>query len=169
SSNFQNTLTHIKKTWEKFYPSHDFSYFILKDFYNQQYASEFTFAKLMSAISTLSLVIACIGIYGVFMVVSSLKFKETALRKIFGASQFSLSLILFKDFFYLIIVSNFIGLPLAFFGVNAWLRDYSSRIDIGPWFFILPTAILIAITIIILAKLIYRTVSISPILAIREE
>ncbi|MGD1961842.1 MAG: ABC transporter permease [Fulvivirga sp.] len=168
-SDFQFTLAHIKTTWARFYPSHEFSFFFLKDFYNKQYNSEFTFARLISGISLLSLLIACLGIYGIFMVISSLKFKEVGIRKILGASGLSLSVLLLKDFLYLIVASNLIGLPLAYLAVNAWLNNYASRIELGFWFYVVPTVILVMITVLILLRLINRTVNISPILAIHDQ
>ncbi|MEM7109633.1 MAG: hypothetical protein AAF519_15520, partial [Bacteroidota bacterium] len=106
---------------------------------------------------------------GIFMVISSLKFKEVGIRKILGASGLGLSVLLLKDFLYLIVASNLIGLPLAYLAVNAWLNNYASRMELGFWFYAVPTVILVMMTVLILLRLINRTVNISPILAIHDQ
>lgn len=149
-TNVNSAITHFENTWEKVYPE-----FVLDwDFYEeelaQNYEQEQSVATLMSTFSTVSIIIGCLGLYGLIAFIAANRTKEVGIRKVLGASILSIIGKFTREVFVLVIVAFIIAAPAAYYILNQWLNDYKFRIDIGFEFFaiaFLATLIIAAITV----------------------
>jgi len=158
-----------KSIWEKFYPEHEFDYFFLEDFYKTQIQSELTFQKSFTIFTYLALIISCLGLLGMSILSGARRFREIGIRKVFGASSINILKLLSRDFVNLIVISNIIGLPIVYWLIQQWLNNYTTRIELGWWFYFAPGIILIIITITVLSYQLTKSVQAKPFEILRYE
>jgi putative ABC transport system permease protein len=80
-SNVQETIAHIKASYDIVYPGNPFDYFFLEEDFNRQYQSELQFGNLFSSFSLLALFIACMGLFALVSFSATLKTKEIGVRR----------------------------------------------------------------------------------------
>jgi len=93
------------------------------------------------------MLISCLGLWGLITFATQQRIKEIGIRKVLGASVFTIVSLLTKDFILLVSIAMVIAAPLAWWGIHKWLQDFAFRIHIGWTMFAIAgaTAILIAI------------------------
>lgn len=145
-SNPQQMLSTIESKWNKYFPADPFNYFFLDDFFNQQYKSNILFGKLFGMFALLGIIIACFGLLGLSAYNVLQRTREIGIRKVLGATEQNILVLLSKDFMKLVIVALVIAIPVAWFFMNKWLQDFAYRTSITWWVFAAAgiTALLIA-------------------------
>src|SRR5258705_9335007 len=125
----------VTKTWKKYFPTalldYDFSDGVLE----QQYRAEDRFAKIFLYFSVLSLLIACLGLYGLIAYTTSQKTKEIGIRRVLGATPQGVTIMLSKGFLKLVVLAFIIATPVAWYLMNNWLEDFAYRTNISWWMF----------------------------------
>ncbi len=117
----------IESTWKKHFPSALFDYDFVSQQIKDQYQSEERFSKIFLYFSILSLLIACLGLYGLISYAVVQKTKEMGVRKILGATPNGIAVMVSKDFLKLVVLAFFIATPVAWYIMNAWLRDFAYK------------------------------------------
>ena len=130
-------LSHLKKTWEFIAPDVPLIYSFIDDEVASQYGNERKMQQLFYIFSALSLIIACIGLFGLTIFVVERKIKEISIRKVLGSSGAGIVGLISKDFIKLVLIANVFAFPLAYYAMNRWLEDFSYRIDMQWWIFVL--------------------------------
>ena len=133
----QETLAHLEATYTTFSPTLPFEYEFLDDAYNRMYQTEVRLGRLFTYLTGLALLIACLGLLGLAAFTATQRTKEIGVRKVLGASVPSIIRLLSLDFLKLIAIAFVIALPLAYFAMQSWLRDFAYRIELGPDVFLL--------------------------------
>ena len=119
--------------------------------------------------SLLTIVIACLGLYGLVAFVTQLRTKEIGIRKVLGASVPGIIMLLSKRFLLYILVANLIAWPLAYFGVNQWLEGFAYRIHPGVGTFVLAVGLALLIALLTLSHQSIRAALADPVKALRYE
>jgi putative ABC transport system permease protein len=97
--------------------------------------------------SALSLLIACLGLFGLAAFMAEQRIKEIGIRKVLGASVTSLAVLLSANFLRLVLVSIVIASPVAWWLMNKWLQDFAYRIYISWWIFPLAGAVAVFVAL----------------------
>lgn len=140
-SNPSELLNFLQKTWTEINPEVPLEYnFMSKDILNQ-YQSEFNFRIIFLVFSILSILIACLGLFGLAIASTNQRIKEIGVRKALGASTLVLVRLISQDFLLLIILALLLATPLAWYGMEKWLAGFAYRIDF-QWTFILLSGLL---------------------------
>jgi putative ABC transport system permease protein len=100
------------------------------------YKSEEKYSKVILTFSVVALFIACLGLLGLASLVTEQRKKEIGIRKVQGASIKGIVKLISREFLILVIISNVIAWPVAYFFMNKWLISFAYRIDISLWIFI---------------------------------
>src|SRR5262249_43318542 len=127
----------IERTWNSIYGDIPFKYSFLDDDFNALYQSEQSMRSVLSLFTFLSVLVACLGLFGLAAFTVRQRFKEIGIRKVLGASVGNVVTLLSKDFLKLVLLAIIIAAPLAWLGINRWLQDFAYRISISAWVFIL--------------------------------
>jgi len=159
----------VEKTWKKHFPSSLLDYNFMDHALAEQYNAEDRFAKIFLYFSVLSLVIACLGLYGLIAYTTSQKTKEIGIRKVLGASVSGIAMILSKDFLKLVILAFFITVPLAWYVMNKWLQDFAYRINITWWMFAMTGLIVLLIALITVGFRVIKAAVANPVKSLRTE
>ncbi len=80
--------------------------------------------------------IACLGLFGMASFTAEQRTKEIGIRKILGASVPNVVSLLSREFTKLVLISNIIAWPIAYFVMNWWLQSFAYRTKIGIWIFL---------------------------------
>ena len=148
-------LDAIKQIWQQIYHDAPFEYFLLDEKFKAQDSEDRYFGKLFEYFTTLSIIISCLGLFGLSLLISTKRQREIGVRKVFGASSIDILSIFLKGYFGSLCVSAAIGSPLAYFMMNIWLSNFAYRIEIG--FGLISTAML-SLTLIFLVTVSYHTI-----------
>lgn len=135
SKNIPKTLAYIEGKWSQFFPEKVFQYNFLNETIAAQYEAEQRLSKIIICFATLAIFISCLGLYGLIMLVTQQRIKEIGIRKVLGASVSSITNLLSKDFIILILISFVLACPIAYYGMNKWLQEFSYRINLSWWIF----------------------------------
>ncbi len=128
-------------------PAYPFNYSFVDDQFDSLFRSEALVANLSRIFAGLAIVISCLGLFGLSAYTTERRTKEIGIRKVLGASVSGITALLSKDFLKLVFLSNLVAIPLAWWVMDHWLRNYAYRISISAWVFIAAgmAAILIAL------------------------
>jgi putative ABC transport system permease protein len=132
AANLAGNLATIEREWKKMAPEYPFDYEFLDDTIAQQYKADTTTGILLTAFSALAILIACLGLLGLTAFMTEQRKKEIGVRKVLGASVSNIVVLLSKDFSKLVVIGFVVVLPLAFYGVNLWLRDFAYKVEVSP-------------------------------------
>ena len=134
-SNVGSTLSSMESTWANLVPNSPFKASFLDQDLEAFYNTERTSGKLFTAFTSLAIVIACIGLFGLAAYTTGQKTKEIGVRKVMGATVPSIIFLLSKEFTKLILISLVVAVPITWYGMSNWLDDFAYRIDISPMTF----------------------------------
>jgi len=169
SGNINETIDLIQAKYKKFFPGNPFEYFDLTNYYNSQYATDLHFGKTIMIFSFLAIVIAILGMFALALFFISQRNKEIAIRKTLGANSANLLLLLTKNYFSLLLISAFIGFPVAWLLVQNWLENYAVRINLGWWFFVIPLFLMCLLILFSVTQQIIKSARINPAQALKYE
>jgi putative ABC transport system permease protein len=127
----EEQLMALKRIWDETYPDTSFDTFMLYEKYEAENMEDQYFGKLFASSTILSIIISCLGLFGLSLLISTKRQKEIAIRKTFGASSTSILVNFLKGYIGPLSISMIIGSSLAYFLMNAWLSSYAYRIEIG--------------------------------------
>jgi putative ABC transport system permease protein len=127
----------IEEVWDEIAPTWPFEYSFLDQELEAQYAKEDRLGRTVKYFTLLAIFIACLGLFGLASFTVQQKTKEIGVRKVLGASIYSILLLISKSYLPLIIISFLVATPLGYLLVNRWLQDFEFRITITPSFFVI--------------------------------
>jgi len=165
----ERTLTFIHEKWESTFSGEEFEFSFLDNRINQLYASEKKMQNIFIIFSSLSILVACLGLLGLVSFTAELKTKEIGIRKVLGASTGNVILLMSKEFVKWIILANIVAWPLGWFLMNKWLQNFAYRANIGWFIFLLSGLITILISIFTFIFQTIRAACANPVNSLRYE
>jgi putative ABC transport system permease protein len=150
-------------------PAFPFEFNFVKDTFNKKFKSEMLTEKLSQVFAILALLISCFGLFGLAAYTAEQRSKEIGIRKVMGASISSVVSLLSKDFLKLVIIAIVISMPLAWFLMSNWLKDYAYRIDIRWWMFAYAILTATSIAIITVSFQAIKAARANPVKSLRSE
>jgi len=142
------TIKNLESTWKSIATGSPFDYTFLNEDFGKLYKEEQNLQAVLSLFTLLSIVIACLGLFGLAAFTIKQRFKEIAVRKVLGASVPGIISLLSKDFLLLVFISSLIAFPLAWWGMHSWLQDFAYRISIEWWAFLAAGIVALLIALI---------------------
>lgn len=150
-------------------PAFPFEFNFVKDTFNKKFKSEILTEKLSQVFAIIALLISCFGLFGLAAYTAEQRSKEIGIRKVFGASISSVVNLLSRDFLKLVIIAIVISIPLAWFLMSNWLKEYAYRIDIHWWMFAYAIVTATSIAIITVSFQAIKAARANPVKSIRTE
>ncbi len=162
-------LNHLKKVWTSRVPDIPLQYAFVDEKLDQQYGNEKRMQGVFYAFAGLSLLIACLGLFGLSIYVVERRVKEIGIRKVLGASVTGIVNLLSRDFLKLVLIAILVATPMAWVFMNEWLKDFAYRIDIGWWVFGAAGWIGVIIAIVTVSFQAVRAAIKNPVKSLRTE
>jgi len=127
----------IENKWKSLAPNQTFTYSFMDDDFNAIYNNEQRMGKLFIIFTTLAIIIACLGLFGLAAYAAEQRTREISIRKVLGATVPTIVAMLSKDFVKLVLISAVIASPLAWIVMQKWLQRFAYRDNIHWWFFVI--------------------------------
>jgi putative ABC transport system permease protein len=155
-------IASVEDTYNKFFPDNVFEYFFIEDNYKQQYQDEKRFSKVIGIFTILAIIISCLGLIGLSSYTAVQRTKEVGIRKVLGASIYSIVSLLSRDFIRLVLVATAFSLPVAYFAMQNWLSGYAYRITPGWLLFVTPIMVILVIAAVTISFQVLRAALANP-------
>ncbi|MBX2842738.1 MAG: ABC transporter permease [Flammeovirgaceae bacterium] len=130
-------LSNVETIWTQFLPEEPFTYSIFEEDLMQQYKPENTTSRVFVIFSFLAIMIGCVGLFGLAAYTASKRTKEIGVRKVLGATVFSVVFMLSKEFTKLILWAMVIAIPVAYVLMDWWLQEFPYKIELNIGVFVL--------------------------------
>jgi putative ABC transport system permease protein len=144
----QEAINWIQSNWKKHFPTSLFDYDFIDRQRADQYKAEERFSSIFLSFSILSLVIACLGLYGLIAYATTQKTKEIGIRKVLGASAHGIAIRLSFDFLKLVCLASFVAIPVSIYIMSGWLQEFAYRTDLSWWMFALSISIVLIVALV---------------------
>ncbi|MCL5268203.1 MAG: ABC transporter permease [Bacteroidetes bacterium] len=164
-----STTDFIAKTWNYLMPHQPFDYGFLSNYLDSQYGNEVKNEHLLALFSSVALLVACLGLFGLTLYTSEQRTKEIGVRKVLGASVFSIVLMLSKESIKLVMIAGAVAWPTAYFFMTKWLQNFEYKITINAWVFIISGLIVFLTAMLTLSFQAIKAGLSNPVNALRYE
>jgi putative ABC transport system permease protein len=162
-------IRYIGKKWQEINPGFPFEYSFLDENFDRLYTVESRTGKIVAAFAVLAVVIACLGLFALASFLTVQRSGEIGIRKVMGAAEKDIVFLLSKNFAFLVLTAFLLSIPIAWTGINLWLRSFAFKSTPGILlFFIVGTGILF-IAWLTVGYQSYRAAIANPVDAIRNE
>jgi putative ABC transport system permease protein len=168
-NNFSDGLEFVHETWERLYPDYSFSYFFVDNLYRDIYSQEIRQAKILGTISVLTMIIACLGLFGLMRYLAGTRTREIGIRKVHGARTFQILLLLNRDFLIMVIMALAIGIPATYLLARSWLQNFVYRTGIQWWMFAIVSLGFLVISMLTISYQSWLAASRNPSKSLRYE
>jgi ABC-type antimicrobial peptide transport system permease subunit len=167
-----STAENLKKAetiFKKYNPEYPFEYKFIDEEYARKFQNEQFIGILAGIFAGLTIFISCLGLFGLATYMAENRIKEIGVRKVLGASVTGITTLLSKDFLKLVIVSFFIAAPVAWWAMNAWLKDYPYHVSVQWWVFVMAGLLSIVIALLTVSHQAIRAAVANPVKSLRTE
>lgn len=165
----RQAVAHFQSVWEQVYPKYVAEWQFFDDQLAENYEQEESVASLMKTFSFVSIIIGCLGLYGLIAFIAANRVKEVGIRKVLGASVMSIIKRFTSEMLILVTLSFFIAAPLSYFVLNEWLNSYQFRIDMGMEFFALAFMVTLLVATLTVSYRTIATALINPARTLKDE
>ncbi|MBD1392276.1 ABC transporter permease [Mucilaginibacter glaciei] len=131
--NLPSTLSQIKAQWANLSPNVQIDYSFMDQDFDASYRTEQRIGKIFIVFTSLAIIIACLGLFGLAAYAAEQRIKEIGIRKILGANVSAIVGMLSMNFMKLVFIAILIASPLAWYVMHIWLQDFAYRVGIQWW------------------------------------
>ncbi|MEP0366843.1 MAG: ABC transporter permease [Cyclobacteriaceae bacterium] len=165
----KEALADFSSAWEEIYPEDVVDYQFYDEALAEEYETEQRVFSLLRIFSLISILIGCLGLYGLISFIAINRTKEIGVRKALGASIFTILKLFSKEMLTLTAIAFFVAAPFAYFVMSGWLEDYAYRISLGFEFFALAFGITLVIAALTISHRSISTAMINPAQTLKDE
>jgi ABC-type antimicrobial peptide transport system permease subunit len=159
----------IKALLKKYDPAGSFTIQFVDEDYALKFNDEERVGKLATCFAGLAIFISCLGLFGMATFTAEQRVKEIGVRKVLGATIFSLWQLLSKDFVALVFISLLIASPVAYYFMHKWLMNYEYRTEINWWVFAAAAVGAVTLTILTVSYQSIKAAMANPVKSLKSE
>ncbi len=163
------SLATIKGVFSQYIPDVPFEYTFTDVEHARKFAAVEHIGKLAGIFAILAIITSCLGLFGLSSFMAEKRTKEIGIRKVLGATVFSIWQLLSKEFVVLVILACAIFIPIAYYSLTVWLQNYEYRMDLHWWFFGFAIAGALMITLVTVSFQAIKSVMMNPVKSLRDE
>ena len=167
--NIPEAISAVESIWTKYVPGQPFSYTFLDDNFNSMYKAEIKAGNLVLIFSVIAVIVSALGLFGLAAFSAEQRTKEIGIRKVLGASVFSIWKLLSREFLLLVFVSCIIGIPVAYYFMQQWLQNFEYRTSLVWWIFVASGCGAMAVTLLTVSFQTIKAAWANPVKSLRSE
>jgi putative ABC transport system permease protein len=167
--NASATLEEIKNVWNKLTGGEEFIFSFVDDAIDSQYRNDRNLGKIVSIATLIAMIIGSLGLYGLASLAMQNRTKEISIRKVLGATENSLLLLLSREYIYLVLASLVVSIPVTIYLMTGWLSTFEYHVSIGPGLFLIAGGISLAIALLTISYQAIRTAWSQPAQTLKYE
>lgn len=169
TSEIQKTVAYLETVTKNINPEFPFDYSFMDENYARLYQEDVRLRDLAKYFSILTILISCLGLLGLSAHVAEQKTKEIGIRKVLGASTFSILQVINREFILIVLLSILIGSGLAFWLMQDWLSGYQYKISFQWWFIPLAAVAILGVAFLTVTLQSLKAANSNPVKAIKSE
>ncbi len=167
-----NQLTKVEELlqneWEQIFPGEEMNFSFVEDNIRTQYENEQRMNKLVSFATILSIIVAGLGLLGMTVLMINSRVREIGIRKVMGASEFSIFGLLTKSFAPQLLLGILLSIPITYWLMRDWLNNFAFRINISIDIFMLGGIISILVALVVISAHVLRAAKANPVESIQR-
>jgi ABC-type antimicrobial peptide transport system permease subunit len=168
-NNTDQTVEYMQEVWEKTNPGFPFEYRFLDAAYDELYMAEDRLGKIFKYFSILTILISCLGLFGLAAFLAEQRTKEIGVRKILGAGISQIIATLAGSFLKWVVLANIIAWPVTYFIMTRWLEGYAYHTKLSVWIFLTAAIISLSIALATVSFQTLRAAARNPVNSIKYE
>lgn len=162
-------LAQVGEKWKILSPNRAFAYSFMDEDFDGLYRAEQRIGQIFISFSSLAILIACLGLFGLVAYAAEQRTREIGIRKVLGAGIPTIVTMLSRDFIKLVLVAILIACPLAWLAMHKWLQGFAYRMNISLWIFILAGLIALLIAVLTVSIQTIRAAMANPVKSLKAE
>jgi len=169
AENIPETISYIKNTLNAVLPNVLLDYYFFDEAFNRDYKEDQEMGRIFNGFAILTIIIACLGLFGLVAFSVQQRKKEIGIRKVLGAKVSNVLALLTKEFVWWTILSNSIAWLAGYFVMNKWLQSYAYRTNLSAWIFILSGLAALVIGLLTISYQTVKAAIANPVESLRYE
>ena len=145
------------------------NYHFVDDDFRSKYGEEEKVRQIYIIFGCLAVFIACLGLFGLASFTVEQRTKEIGVRKVLGARLNNIVRLLSLEFTKLVLISNLLAWPFAYYAMHTWLGNFAYRIGIGVDIFVFSGVLAAAVAVITVTYHSVRAALLNPVDSLRYE
>jgi len=163
------TIKQLEQTFKSVFPEETFDWSFLDERIAKMYGNERKMAQLINLAMVITILISCMGLFGLAALTAEQRTREIGIRKVLGARVADIATMLSRDFLILVIIALVLSSPIAWYFIHKWLQDYPFRANISWWIFALAGFGAVAVALLTVSFHALRAAFANPVKALRTE
>ncbi|MGC4035873.1 MAG: ABC transporter permease [Chitinophagaceae bacterium] len=163
------SLTKIQDVFQRYAPASPFDYKFVDENFAKKFSTEERVGKLASSFAVLAILISCLGLFGMASFMAEQRIKEIGVRKVLGASVFSLWKLLSTESITLVFIAFLLAIPASWWMMHNWLQNYDYRTSISIWVFVATGVMALMITLATVSYQAIKAALTNPVRSLRNE
>jgi putative ABC transport system permease protein len=168
-NDFRNVLQKAGKIINEFDPEYVMDYIVLDAYCRNRYRSREQMETLSAYTGIFSILLAMLGLYALTAIMVQKRSKEIALRKINGASRWQVVNLLILEYIPQIIIAFIIAMPIGWYTMNNWLKNFAYKSGLNWWIFILTGIIALSVALFSVFWQSWKAATNNPVESLRFE
>lgn len=169
TDNAKQALSEMESILHTIDPNHLFEYHFLDKQWDIFYRDDRKRETIFLAIAVMTILIACMGLFGLATYAAEQRIREIGIRKVLGASVSGLVTMLSKDFIKLVLIASVLAIPVSWWLMNNWLSDFAYRTKIYWWIFVAAGALALFVALFTVSVKALKAAITNPIKSLRTE
>ncbi|HEX6226878.1 MAG TPA: ABC transporter permease [Chryseolinea sp.] len=162
-------IAKIEQVFKRTNPASPFDATFVDEEYARKFSNEKRIGELATFFAILAVFISCLGLFGLASFVAEQRTKEIGIRKVLGASVSNLWRMLSQDFVILVIFSSVLAVPIAYYFIAGWLKQFEYRTELSWWIFVVSVLGAIVITLLTVSYQAIKASLMNPVKSLRTE
>ncbi len=162
------SIERLRTLWDETVPSKPFEYFFLDSELDNLYRAEANLSRVVAAFSSLAILVACLGLFGLASYDAETRKREISIRKVFGGSPGKIINMILSGYIRLLLISIAIACPLVYVALSKWLTGFAYHIDMPFDSFMAATAIILGMGILAVGYKSWHAANVNPVKALKE-
>ncbi|MBD3275174.1 MAG: FtsX-like permease family protein [Candidatus Marinimicrobia bacterium] len=146
--NISGAIKDLREVWNEFVPARPFEFTFLDERIAQQYREEKALGRMAVLFTSLAIILALLGLFGLSAYSAQQRTQEIGIRKVFGAGLIDIISLLSLDFLKLVVIAMVIAIPLVYYGIQQWLQKFAYHVDVGPGMYLMTIGVAFLLTVI---------------------
>lgn len=167
--NMSRAIASLEETWRAAVPDFPFQFFFLDEHLNSLYQTDRRFYRLVTIFTLLTIMVACLGLYGLISYFIQRRTKEIGIRKVLGASIPQITFLLSKRFLLLVLIANIIAWPAAWVLMRRWLQNFAYQVDFGLGVFLVSGLLAVAVAWLTMSYQSLKAARMNPVDSLKVE
>jgi putative ABC transport system permease protein len=167
--NMAATIERLGEVWADANPELPFDYHFIDEQNEAAYENEQRWGRIVTTASVFAVAISLLGLIGLSTLEVARRTREVGIRKVLGAGVPSLLGLLTRPLLVLVVASNLVAWPLAWWAMHRWLDLFAYKTAVTPWPLLAATSLVLLVSFEASGALAWRATRVNPVDVLQDE